>query len=189
MLDSTTRIGARLREARLARRRTVTEVAAASGLTKGFLSKIERDQANPSVAALLRLCAVLEISPSTLFEATTGAHVRSGAYPRVNFGGEGLVEYLLTPRTEGRLQALLSEVEPGGGSGSEPYALPAEVEFAFLLEGTLAVLVDGEETLLEAGDALTFSPAAPHAFRNPDAEETARVLWVFAPALPEGSRA
>ena len=36
------RIGGRLRAARLSRRQTLSEVAAASGLTKGFVSKLER---------------------------------------------------------------------------------------------------------------------------------------------------
>jgi transcriptional regulator with XRE-family HTH domain len=175
-------VGARLRSARLAQRRTVTEVAEASGLTKGFLSKIERGQANPSVASLMRLSAVLEISVSSLLETQAGELVRGGDYPRVDFGGDGLSEFLLTPPGERRLQALLSEIEPGGGSGSELYALPAEVEFAFVLAGRVAVRVEDDEVLLAEGDALTFPADAPHSFRNPDAREPARVLWVFAPA-------
>src|SRR5687767_6251161 len=45
------RIGAQLKAARLARRKTLAEVAEAADLTKGFLSKIERDQASASVAS------------------------------------------------------------------------------------------------------------------------------------------
>ncbi|MDT7777013.1 MAG: hypothetical protein QOC67_5937, partial [Pseudonocardiales bacterium] len=55
-------IGARLRAARLARRQTVAEVAATSGMTKGFLSRLERDRANASVAALIRLCHALDLA-------------------------------------------------------------------------------------------------------------------------------
>lgn len=180
-------MGARLRSARLARRWTVTEVAQASGLTKGFLSRVERDRANPSVASLMRLCEVLGVSVASLLEAQGGELVRSSEYPRINFGGERLTEFLLTPRGERRIQAILSELEPGGGSGSEPYALPAEIEFAYVLAGQLAVRIEDEELLLGAGDALTFSAQSPHAFHNPDPQEPARVLWVFAPALPDES--
>ena len=49
------RIGAQLKGARLAQRMTLAEVALRSGLTKGFLSKLERDQATASVASLMRL--------------------------------------------------------------------------------------------------------------------------------------
>ena len=51
------RIGAQLKAARLAARKSMAEVAEQAGLTKGFLSKLERDLANVSVASLIRLCA------------------------------------------------------------------------------------------------------------------------------------
>ena len=41
-----TRIGAQLRAARLAARMSMAEVAEQAGLTKGFVSKLERDLAN-----------------------------------------------------------------------------------------------------------------------------------------------
>jgi hypothetical protein len=79
---------------------------------------------------------VLEISVASLFDAHTGELVRSDEYPRINFGGERLVEFLLTPQSEQQLQAIFSEIEPGGGSGDELYSLPAEIEFAVVLAGS-----------------------------------------------------
>jgi transcriptional regulator with XRE-family HTH domain len=177
-------VGARLKAARLARRKTLAEVAAQSGLTKGFLSKLERDQASPSVASLMRLCQTLDISVGTLFQASSGEVVRHGARHRINFGGTEMQEYLLTPRGERRVQAILSDIAPGGGSGDEPYALPSDVEFVFVLEGRLQVTVRGEHVVLEAGDAFTFPPRSPHCFRGIAPAGRTRVLWVFSPALP-----
>lgn len=51
-----TGLGLRLRRARVAQRRTLAEVAETSGLTKGYLSKLENGQSNASVAALMRVC-------------------------------------------------------------------------------------------------------------------------------------
>ena len=82
-----TRIGAQLRAARLAARKSMAEVAGQAGLTKGFLSKLERDLANVSVASLIRLCGALDISVGSLFQASLGEVVRRGAYPPINFGG------------------------------------------------------------------------------------------------------
>ena len=65
-------------------------------------------------------------------------------------------EYLLTPSGEKRVQALLSDIEPGGGSGDEAYSLPADVEFVFILAGQLHLIVAGEQVTLEQGDAYTF---------------------------------
>src|SRR5438270_10257287 len=111
-----TRIGAQLRAARLAARMSMAEVAEQAGLTKGFLSKLERDLANISVASLIRLCAALGISVGALFEPAKGEVVRAADRPPISFGGTGIREYLLTPAHERRVQAILSDLAPGGGS-------------------------------------------------------------------------
>ena len=180
-----TRIGAQLRAARLAARMSMAEVAGKSGLTKGFVSKLERDLANVSVASLIRLCDALGISVGSLFQAPKGEVVRRGARPRINFGGRKMTEYLLTPSGEKRVQAILSDIEPGGGSGAEAYSLPADVEFAFVLAGQLQVTVAGEQITLEQGDAFTFPAGLEHTFRAlPQAGRT-QVLWLISPALPD----
>src|SRR6202451_3596042 len=83
------RIGAQLKAARLAARKSMAEVAEQSGLTKGFVSKLERDLANVSVASLIRLCEALDVSVGSLFQASVGEAVRRDGYPPINFGGSG----------------------------------------------------------------------------------------------------
>ena len=183
--DGGPRIGAQLRAVRLASRRSMAEVAVQSGLTKGFLSKLERDLTSVSVASLIRLCAALGISVGSLFQAAKGELVRRGEYPAINFGGHGIREYLLTPAGEKRVQALLSDIEPGGGSGNEPYSLPTDVEFAFVLTGQLRIVVAGDAITLDAGDAFTFGSSAAHTFQVPPSAGPTQVLWVFSPALPD----
>ncbi len=180
-----TRIGAQLKAVRLAARMSMAEVAEQAGLTKGYVSKLERDLANVSVAALIRICAVLNVSVGSLFQAPKGEIVRAGAYPAINFGGRGVTEYLLTPSGEKRLQAILSDIEPAGGSGDEPYSLPADVEFAFVLTGQLQITVAEGQIILDQGDAYTFPAGTPHTFRATSATGRTRVLWMFSPALPD----
>jgi transcriptional regulator with XRE-family HTH domain len=180
-----TRIGAQLRAARLAARKSMAQVAGQSGLTKGFVSKLERDLTSVSVASLIRLCEALDVSVGSLFQPAKGEVIRAGAYPPINFGGSGVREYLLTPSGEKRVQAILSDIEPGGGSGDEPYSLPADVEFVFILAGQLNITVAGEEVLLERGDAFTFPASTEHTFRVVAASGPTQVLWVFSPALPD----
>ena len=180
-----TPIGAQLKAARLAARKTMAEVAEQRGLTKGFVSKLERDLANVSVASLIRLCEALDVSVGSLFQASIGEVVRRGDRPPINFGGRKMNEYLLTPSGEKRVQAILSDIEPGGGSGDEPYSLPADVEFVFVLAGQLQITVAGEQITLEQGDAFTFPPSTLHTFRVAALAGRAQVLWVFSPALPD----
>jgi transcriptional regulator with XRE-family HTH domain len=180
------RIGAQLRAARLAARMTMAEVAEQAGLTKGFVSKLERDLANVSVASLIRLCDALGVSVGSLFQTPKGEVVRRDTRPEINFGGRKMIEYLLTPSGEKRLQAILSEIEPGGGSGAEAYSLPADVEFVFVLSGQLEVTVAGKQVMLGQGDAFTFPADTRHTFRAAPQAGRTQVLWVVSPALPDG---
>src|ERR1700756_5311321 len=115
-----TRIGAQLRAARLAARMSMAEVGEQAGLTKGFVSKLERDLANVSVASLIRLCDALGISPGSLFQAPKGEVVRRDARPRINFGGRKMTEYLLTPAGEKRVQPSFPTSSPAGAAGRSP---------------------------------------------------------------------
>src|SRR5699024_2561184 len=91
-------------------------------------------------------------------------------------------------------QALISEIEPGGGSGPGHYTLPTKVEFVFVLHGRLEINVvdltdtNTETLILDAGDAFTFPAANKHAFRAVDGTGPPRVLWAFSPALPATDR-
>lgn len=174
-------IGPRLRAARQARGLSMDTLAAATGLTKSFLSKLERDTANASVASLLRVCDALGLRPGTLFDPPESALVRAGEAPDVHYGGDGVTDKLLTPSAQGKVMMIRSEIVPGGSSGDEPYAMDADVEVAHLLAGELEITIGADVHLLGAGDTLTFHPREPRRWRNP-ADDIAVVLWTLAPA-------
>lgn len=183
---ATAEIGRRIMAVRRAQRLTIEALADASGLTKSFLSKVERGRATASVAALLRISEALGIPLSSLFENSSTRHVvRAADYPRVSFGGHRLAEFLLTPVAERRAQVLLSRIEPGGGSGDDLYPLPGEVEFAYIIRGELELTFTDEVVKLGTGDAITFDPALHRSFRVPSGAVPAEVLWLICPALPQ----
>lgn len=182
-------VGPRIKTVRQARRMTIETLAEASGLTKSFLSKVERGRSTPSVAALLRIAAALEIPLASLFEnSATRYIVRAENYPRIEFGGSNLSEFLLTPQAEQRVQALLSRIQPGGGSGDEPYQLPGDVEFLYMVDGVLEMTFPDSVVLLHTGDAATFEPSTHRSFRVPEDAGPATVLWVITPALSRTER-
>jgi quercetin dioxygenase-like cupin family protein len=163
------------------------DVAEAAQLTKGYISKVERNQAKPSVAVLLRICETLGLSIGDLFDPQAGQDlIRLSDRQPINFGGAGLVEALLTPTHERRLQVIHSSIEPGGGSGQELYSLPSDVEFAYVVAGRVRLTVGSRKVVLHAGDAMTFSPSEAHSFENDDDKKPAEIVWVFSPALPAG---
>ncbi len=175
-------MGARLRAARQAAGLTLAVVAERAGLTKGFLSRLERDEVSPSVASLVSVCGVLGIGVGQLFEPPATSLVRAADAPPIHFGGRGLREVLLTAGTQRDLQVIRSVVEPGGGGGEELYALACEVEFVHVLRGRLQLRLPGESVVLHAGDAFTMPGATPHTWVNPSATETCEVLWALTPA-------
>src|SRR5579871_6822470 len=62
--------GARLRELRLQRGWTLQDLAAQSGLSKTFLSRLESGDRQASIAAVLTLSRILDVSIASLFEST-----------------------------------------------------------------------------------------------------------------------
>lgn len=173
--------GPRLRAARLARGLSLTEVAERAGITKGFLSLAERGRTRMSVPNLLAVCAAVDVSIGSLFHYPQEAVVGRGA--RLQMGGIDIAEFLLTAADQPHLQVMRSELQPGGGSGGA-YRLDTETVFAFVLDGTVRIVVDGEERQLSRGQSTSYPARSLHEWDNPSDSDTAEVLWVFAPPLP-----
>ncbi|MBT2515277.1 helix-turn-helix domain-containing protein [Arthrobacter sp. ISL-30] len=174
-------IGSRIRAARQSQRLTIEQVAEATGLTKGFLSRVERDLTSPSVASLVTLCQVLSVSVGDLFAAPETHLTRRASGPRISLGGEGIVERLLTARSERRLQIIQATIEPRGRGEKELYAVDCDVDVLHIVKGRLTLVLTNEEYELEEGDTLSFPGREPHTWVNPT-DESAEVLWILVPA-------
>jgi transcriptional regulator with XRE-family HTH domain len=174
-------LGPKLRSERTARGLSIQQVAEAAGVTKSFLSKLETDQVSASVATLLRICDAMGVRPGTLFDPPSTNLVRNGEARPINLGGEGMVEYLISGDSNEHLMALMSVIQPGGGSGKEPYALTSAVDIVHIKQGRLDVTIEGETFQMRAGDTLTFQPSKPHAWRNPSASDVTVAVWVIVP--------
>jgi transcriptional regulator with XRE-family HTH domain len=180
--ESKVKIGAKLRAARMARKMTIETVADATGLTKGFISRLERDDASPSVASLVAVCDVIGLRVGDLFDPPDTAVVRAGEGRPINFGAKGAVEQLLTPGTQQQLEVIHTVLEGGGHGGIELYTLDCETEFVYVLSGTLQVVLEDQIVALEGGDAMTFPGRTPHTWRNQSEDHPCEVIWVLSPA-------
>src|ERR1700727_3147390 len=124
-VDDTERIrfGARLRHAREASRMSLGDVAARSGVTKSFLSRVERDITSPSVASLVGICAALGLSPAELFQTPQTTLVRRSDRPRVADLPKAaeVVDTLITPAGERHVTVLETAASAGGSGGAGPY--------------------------------------------------------------------
>ena len=178
-------VGGRLREARHGRGLTLDDVAGAAGLTKSFVSAVERGDTSPSIGSLYRICEVLGISISAIFETVEAPEsnvVRRADVRGVSFGGRGVENFVLSPRGERRAQIIETHVAPGGSPGPEPWSHSGDLVIATVLEGSLEFRFAGESTVLRAGDTISYSPAEPHSWGNPDDEVPAVALFFGMPA-------
>jgi transcriptional regulator with XRE-family HTH domain len=182
------RFGARLRHAREASRLSLGEVAARSGVTKSFLSRVERDMTSPSVASLMGICDALGLSLADLFQTPQTTLVRRGDRPRIADlpKAADVVDTLITPAGERHVTVLETIAPPGGSGGTTLYTLPSECEVCYVLQGSVEVQVEDQMFTLEQGDALTFGAAVPHSWKA--LSEGAHILWILAPALPDPQR-
>ncbi len=174
-------IGWRLRTARTAQHLTIDEVASITGLTKGFLSRVERDLTSPSVSTLIAICDVLSLPVGSLFERPEVQFVAADTGPHINLGGTGTDERLLSPRNEERLQVIRATIKPGGHGGEHLYAIAADFDLLHVLSGRVTVRFTSAEWQLGPGDSLSFNGREPHSWAA--GPEGAEVIWTLAPAL------
>lgn len=172
-------IGRRLRALRQQRRLTMDQVAEFAGLTKGFLSRVERDLTSLSVSSLVDICQVLGVTPGEVLDAPETGVVRLAAAPHVNLGGNGITEQLLTPPGRRSLQIIRAVIAPGGRGEAELYTMDCAVEALHVVTGSFVLITSDGELPLEAGDTATFPGAEPHSWINPGRQD-AVVLWTLA---------
>lgn len=183
-----TLLGAHLRAARKERGLTLAQVACAAGLTKGFLSQLERGESSASIASLLALCSVLDISIAKLLEDAADGGLPSPVVRRAErrpmyLGGEGIVDELISPPHERRFEVFETHIDPQGSPSEQPYAVEADFGFAYVLHGRLEFTTRGAVYLLQRGDSITYAPGDPHTFRNPSNSRRATVIFMKSPAV------
>jgi transcriptional regulator with XRE-family HTH domain len=176
-------VGLTIRRLRDGRGFSLKELAARSGLTQSFLSQVERGLTSPSVASLRKVAQAFGVPLAALFQGPSPRGdrvVRLEERRQLVHPGKQWRDYLLTPNLKGKLQVILSVIEPGGGSGEEPYAHDSDEECVVVLRGRLEFWVDADRYLLEAGDSIVFESRLPHRNINPGPEQ-AEVLWITTP--------
>lgn len=160
-------LGRRIRERRLELGLTQSSVADAAGLTKSFVSQIERGYTAPSISTLRGIAKALEVSMFFFFQEDRGNHtvVRSHERASIRNLGANLYYELLTPDLQRNIQMIWLHMEPGQVTSDMPRSHEGE-ECALVLEGTVEVEVGGVFHVLYAGDSISFDSGLPHRVRN-----------------------
>jgi transcriptional regulator with XRE-family HTH domain len=174
-------IGARIRRLRVASGLTMAALAKRTNLTVSFISQAERNTVTPSIPSIQKIAGALNTSVSAFFDEVRHPKrvVQVRDRRQIRFPREGVIDYLLSPKLSGRLQAILTDAPPGTGS-HEYYSHESDEEFVLVLKGRIRISVDKEIYDLNSGDTITFESRLPHKWKT-IGTSTARILWVMTP--------
>jgi transcriptional regulator with XRE-family HTH domain len=193
--------GDRLRGERRSRGWPIERLAAASGVSRAMISKIERGESSPTAVVLGKLSAALELSVPDLLAGTAdggpGSEAAAAGAPAAAGGAvrraAGTPEwrdpdtgYLRRQVSTPRFPAAVTEVTlPPGAVVPYPagaYAFIAQL--VWVLSGQLT-LADGPAVhVLSAGDAFELGEPRPREFRNETAADCRYVVVVARKATP-----
>jgi XRE family transcriptional regulator, regulator of sulfur utilization len=180
-------VGERIRALRDGMGLSLRDLAGRSGVSAPMLSQVERGETSPTLSVAAKIAAGLELTLSQLLRIDEAEHVivtRAGRRRRAKRRGHSVEE--LTPPLPGqRADVSLHVLERGaatGGPDDPPMHEPGSRETAVVIEGELALVVDGVRHPLAAGDSVTFDADLPHHFENA-AEAPTRFLAVIAAGL------
>jgi len=171
-------LGERIRALRQERKYTLHDVSEGAGLTPSFLSRLERDRVNISVANLRKIADFFGVPMTHFFsseEAPLVEIIRAADRRKLLSASEKLQVEALLPAGEFHPDAFEAVVAPQGRSTRRA---PREGRaLLLLLEGQLRCQVGAEQYDLQAGDSLYLRNGTDYGWENA-AAEPARFLFI-----------
>lgn len=178
------KIGERIRDLRKSAGMTKQQLAVAASVDGAVLERLERENVNPSVPVMNRICQALGTRTGTVLD---GAEFAGPVHTAPDTGGEvrfsdfynhNLHCHLLAHRKSDRNMDP-SIIDVVFAQDDAPRFLSHEgEEFVYVLEGSVMLRYGREIFLMKAGDSIYFDSCVPHALTTQSAGETARVLAV-----------
>lgn len=160
-----------LRLMRRQRAMTLDELAATTGLTKSYLSKIERGLSVPSIATALKLARAFGVQVGQLF-GDSGAELvcvvrKDERQPFQRPGSRAGYQYAAI--AAGRAVKIMEPFIMNPPAKLTPEDIMSEhdgEEFIFVLKGRVEVVFPNRRVELGAGDSIYFDSRLPHRCRS-----------------------
>lgn len=155
---------------------TLQQLCDVAGLSVGYLSQVERENATPTLGTLAQIAEGLgvELDYFVSQPRPSDALTRSETRPQFSIAGSSVgYEALFNEYPGSELSSYVLTVPPG--YTSETVSHEGE-EIIYILDGTIDQTLDGEIFRMTAGDSLHYPGSTPHSWTNPG-ESPARILW------------
>lgn len=170
-------LGVRMRTQRHRLSMTLQQLSAASGVSVGYLSQVERGKATPTLGVLEQIAQALKVETDYFVRTPRAVDslTRGGARPKFAVAGSSIeYEQIGAERTGHELTSYVINVPPG--YESEVVTHVGE-EIIYILEGEISQMVGEREYLMGVGDSLHYLGTTPHCWAN-RTNALARILWV-----------
>ncbi|MEE8397716.1 MAG: XRE family transcriptional regulator [Desulfobacterales bacterium] len=169
-------IGAQIKALREGKQLSSDDVAEQVDLKPALLSQIEADVVPPTLATLINIAKVLEVSVDHFFtqektleqieltrvhERLSVTKSRESDQARMTYSYEALAYRLKDKRMEPFLVEFDSEIE----EKAIPLSHDGE-EFCYCLEGEIEFITDDRRIILQPGDSLYYYSDIPHVLRG-----------------------
>ncbi len=182
--DTADALARNLRRLRAERGLTLEELAKRAGISRGMLIQIEQKRVNPTLATLVRLAQGLDVGLAELVELGSRRRVRVISRDEVvelwSSPGGGSGRLLVGSDQLDHIEFWDWRLEPGNVHRAEAHAA-GTAEIIHVLEGDLALEVDGESHTVTSGESVIFSADADHSYGNDGARPLHVLMIVITP--------
>lgn len=178
-------VGDDIRALRKSRGVKLADMAEELDRSIGWLSQVERGQAEPGIPDLRNIARMFEVPTSFFFRNELAEKEERGYVVRANLRAslgsrqDGVVEELLSPNLSGEFEMIRSEFQPGS-SCNRVTARPTQ-EGGYLISGILTIWLGEKRFDLTAGDSFQFQNE-DYRWENPG-DEPAIAIWVISPPV------
>lgn len=180
-------LGERIRQSRLGHKITLTALSASTGLSPGFLSRLERGETNASISNLISIATALRIALRDFFEPPPDApapeYVLTRASERrkkIPLAAKGYTYNLCSGDLPRQQMSAFELTFPPGAKVPPPRVQHEGEEVLYLLEGTIEFTIGASTFVMHPGDCVHFNCERAHRGHN-IGKKPARLLMVVTP--------
>ncbi|TDY27121.1 XRE family transcriptional regulator [Paraburkholderia sp. BL6665CI2N2] len=175
--------GSKIRSLRQRLKLTLDETATAAGISKPFLSQVERGLASPSIYSLEGIANALGVKVQYFVDTPSEERsvCRANELKFFGFADSANLFARMTNLPAGRqLEAMLVRMPPG--QKRSEVTTHAVEEFIYVIEGHVSLTLEDKTFVLLARDSAHYESTVPHSWANTANKESV-VMWVGTPTL------
>ena len=172
-------IGSKIKSLRLKNNLTQEELADRCELTKGFISQLENDLANPSIETLNDILVVLGSNLGEFFqnEESEPLVFHKPDYFSKDYG-DSVTTWLVPSAQKNAMEPIMLVLNEKGAIESD---MPHEgEEFGYVLSGKIKLTVGKRSFIAKKGETFYYKADKKHSLEN-ITDDKATILWISCP--------